>query len=218
MSCSASLFLEAHYTFFLTKVYRVEPPISSSTISHLPCHMIPVTSTSPNHSSPIAIEISQGSSGEYEDVAVNSLSSSKSTYAFNQPQDNIKADHGYPTHYNIPPMVFVPTSETSEHETTEPVEDIGPIHNPKSSTINTSSTSPVDQIQNVGTIMAENNAMLLQDAPVSTQHKYVDCHTQQQSSSNHQTNNNVYHQLSGHSISDTNESTLSYENTFNPLR
>ena len=180
--------------------------------------MIPVTSTSPNHSSPIAIEISQTSSGEYDDVAVNSLSSSKSTYACGQPQDNVKADHGYPTHYNIPPMVFVPTSETSEHETTEPVEDIGPIHNPKSSTINTSSTSPVDQIQNVGTIMAENNAMLLQDAPVSTQHKYVDCHTQQQSSSNHQTNNNVYHQHSSHSISDTNESTLSYENTFNPLR
>ena len=198
----------------LKKVFRVEPPISSSTISHLPCHMIPVTSTSPNNSSPIAIEISQGSSGEYDDVAVNS----KSTYAFNQPQDNIKTDHGYPTHYNIPPMVFVPTSENSEHETIEPVENIGPIHDPKSSTINTSSTSPVDQNQNVGTIMAENNAMLLQDAPISTQHKYVDCHTQQQSSSSHQTNNNVYHQHSSHSISDTNESTVSYENTFNPLR
>ena len=198
----------------LKKVFRVEPPISSSTISHLPCHMIPVTSTSPNNSSPIAIEISQGSSGEYDDVAVNS----KSTYAFNQPQDNIKTDHGYPSHYNIPPMVFVPTSENSEHETTEPVENIGPINIPKSGAINTSSNSPVDQLQNVGTIMAENNAMLLQDAPISTQNKYVDCHTQQQSSSSHQTNNNVYHQHSSHSISDTNESTVSYENTFNPLR
>ena len=174
--------------------------------------MIPVTSTSPNHSSPIAIEISQASSGDYDDVAVNS---SKSTYAFNQHQDNIKTDHGYPTHYNIPPMVFVPTSENSEHETTEPVENIGLIHNPKS---NTSASSPVDQIQNVGTIMAENNEMLLQDAPISNQHKYVDCHTQQQTSSNHQTNNNVYPQHSSHPISDANESTVSYENSFNPLR
>ena len=164
--------------------------------------MIQRNSTSPKLQSPISVEIHRTTSEEFHDVGVSPISTDKSQYAFNQSQNNVKVEHGYQSHYNAPPVVFVSSSNSNAVPT-----EVGSTNNSTTPT----SSSPI-HIHNVGTIIAENNAML-QNTPIATVPKYSDCHT----SSSNQTNNNIYPHQS-HSQTDTTENTLQYGSTFNPLR
>ena len=180
----------------------MEPPTASTAITDLPCNATPTNSTSPKLSSPIAVA-SNPSPEEFPDVGVAQLSSDKSNYAFNQTQPNIKIEHvhsDYQCHYNIPPMVFVPSTNSNTASAT-----IGTNNN----ITTTTSCSPV-QHQNVGTILAENNAML-QNTPIATGPTYT------APPSNNQANNNFYSHHS-HNQQDASDSTLQYGNTLNPLR
>jgi hypothetical protein len=164
--------------------------------------MIPPNSTSPKLQSPISVEIHRTTSEEFHEVGVSPISTDKSSYAFHQSQNNVKVEHGYQSHYNAPPVVFVSSSNSNVVPT-----EVGTTNNSTTPT----SSSPI-QIHNVGTIIAENNAML-QNTPIATVPKYSDCHTP----SSNQTNNNIYPHQS-HSQTDATESTIQYGSTFNPLR
>lgn len=96
-----------------------------------------------------------------QDVGIDRESPSKSQYAFDQPQKHVKIEQvqsDYQTHFNnIPPMLFVPTTNSNI------ASEVGTNSNV---TTPPNSSSPI-QHQNVGTILAENNAML-QNTPIAT--------------------------------------------------
>ena len=180
-------------------MYRLEPPLASASIYH---------SNSPNVPSPIGTELHATASDGYADVGINHISPDKdSSYTYEQAHHNIKAEHGYQSHYNIPPVVFVPSTSSQSIPTTEVT---GAIHEN-----NTTSSSPI-QIQNVGTIIAENNEML-HNSSIATVPKYADCHTP--STTNSTINNNICtHHSPTNSIHTNDTNGGQHGNTFNPLR
>ena len=189
----------------------METSSNSASIHHLSCNLIPTNASSPNVPSPMGTEMHATASEGYGEVGIDHISAEKdSTYAFDQTQHNIKVEHGYPSHYNISPVVFVPPTSSPP---TIPTSEIAGTLNESHTT--TTSSSPI-QIQNVGTILAENNAML-QNTSIATVPKYADCHTP--SSNNATMNNNVYSHHSHTNATDTNDANSGqYGNTFNPLR
>ena len=121
-------------------------------MSHLSCNVIPLSSIQRNGSSPIAGEINQ--TEQYQNVGAGHLPSDKSSYAFDHSQANIKIEQGYPINYNIPPMVFVPSTNSP----TACPSEIGTT-NINSATGTPTSSSPI-QIQNVGTIWSSQTQIL----------------------------------------------------------
>ena len=195
---------------FAKQVYRIETPSTSSSIHHLSCNLIPSNANSPNVPSPIGAEIHHTTSDGYAEVGINHISPEKeSAYTFEQTQHNIKLEHGYPSHYNIPPVVFVPSTTSQVISTSEVAGTTNDNHS------NTTSSSPI-QIQNVGTIITENDH-ILQNSSIASPPKYVDCHAP--SSTNSSVNSNIYPHHSHANAIDTNDSSNGqYGNTFNPLR
>ena len=182
-------------------MYRIETPTTSATITHLPCNVIPAHSSSPRLSSPIVVA-SNPAPEEFPDVGeVNQISSDKSIYAFNQAQTNIKiatVQPGYQSQYSIPPMILVPSTNSNTSSVTIGTDDI---------ITTTASCSPIHD-PNVGTILAENNAML-QNTPMATETTY---------SSSYNPSNNNFYSHHGHNQQEQSDNTLQYGTVSNPLR
>ena len=193
----------------MIQVYRIESSTFSGTITHLHCNAIPTTPTSPVAIlSPVPAMPNSQTVEEYKNVAVDPVAAEKPSYSSNQTQSHVKMENipsEYQSHYHMPPIVFVPGSATSHSNLTPPT---GANNN---ATTSTSYSNP--QHQNVGTILAENTAML-QNVPVPAVASYSTVHTHTPAN---QMSNNFYPPHS-QTQPDTCNNTLQYGGAPNPIR